>query len=189
MLNNKLEWIEILANQNGLKTAARIAELSALWPQIVSPLLASMSRVSSLCNHVLIIEVAAPVISQELSIISLQLIEKINYSFPVNHILEIRFIPGLFVKNKHSPRISLSQQEKKSVVADIGHLFKDNLGVSLQRLVNAAQMRAEQDLQDGAVRCRLCGCPASVPVDGVCSGCRFDGSLSNQPSSKKENSS
>lgn len=186
-MNNKIDWIDILANQNGLRAAAQIAEISGLWPRLVKPLFAAASRVSSLRNHVLTVEVASPVIGYELSVVSSQIKEKINYSFRANYIREIRFISGSFPKNKHSPCLSLSRTEKKDVVPGINHLLKGDLEGSFQRLVNAARLRAKRDLQNGAVLCRLCGCPTSVSLNEICSGCRFDGSLSSQ-TAEKENS-
>lgn len=176
-MNNKQEWLDILNKHSGLQPVVIIINLADWWPQLVNPFLASMSRISSLSNHILSVEVASPVVSYELSIISTQLIEKINNSFPLCQIKKIRFIAGHFCAKKQSSPISISQLERKKVRVDVRDLLTGDLGVSFQRLVDAVQIRSEQGLQDGAVKCRLCGCTTHRPLNGICSGCRFDGTL------------
>lgn len=186
VLNNKIDWLDVLADRNDLKPASQILEIAEFWPHLVGPLLSAMSRISSLRGYALIVEVASPVIGYELSVISSQIKEKVNYSLRANCIREIRFVSGSFSKNKHSPRPSLSQTERKDVVPDINHLLEGGLEGSFQRLIKAALLRAEQELQDGAVSCRVCGCPVNISLNDVCSGCRFDGSLSIQPTGKED---
>ncbi|MCI2424713.1 DUF721 domain-containing protein [Candidatus Acetothermia bacterium] len=176
-MNNKIDWFDIINRQCGLGTALSILKIIEYWPQLISPLLTSLTRISSFKNNLLTIEVASPVISQELSLISTQIIERLNYLIPAHQIKEIRLIPGIFEKNSCSPFIPSSQTEVKNGVLNIKYLYKNTLGEPFKCLIDASTLRTNRNLNKGAVQCKLCGCPVTISGDSICSGCRFDGSL------------
>jgi len=168
-----MNWVsEVLARYN-LEAEYQTQRVLLLWNTVVGHQIAQVSRAERFLHGTLWVAVASPIVSQELSFLKGQYIERLNSAVGEDIIRQIRFFPGRFKKTIPRKQVTLPSFESGEAHKQFSALPDPKLRVLFEQLYLTLRKREVVLLSTGGKRCSHCGV---VFVGGgeICPGCRFD---------------
>ncbi len=169
--NEMMNWVrEILKNYN-LDKEFSDQQVLLLWSGVIGEQLARMTRATRLSKGTLTVEVASPIVSQELNLLKQNYIDLLNEQMGRVVLQRIRFVPGRFSR----PRVPLVSEEGDTSDSDLLLPGIDDVRLrdSFKSLYRTQQRRERAMLKAGAHRCPRCGVVFFGNED-ICPGCQFD---------------
>lgn len=169
--NEMMNWVrDILKNYN-LDKEFSDQQVLLLWSGVIGEQLARMTRATRLSRGTLTVEVASPIVSQELNLLKQNYIDLLNEQMGRVVLERIRFVPGRFPR----PRVPLVSEEDDTSDSDLLLPGIDDVRLrdSFNSLYRTQRRRERAMLKAGAHRCPRCGVVFFGNND-ICPGCQFD---------------
>jgi len=175
-----MNWVREVLRRYKLEEEFDQQQVILLWPKVAGRQLSRLTRVKEFRGGILTIEVSAPTVAQELSLLTDKYIARINELFGAPAVEKIRFVPGRFPVARPIKRVPLDPVYR----AEAKEIFRDvpdpRLRGSFERLYLTLCQREDSLLAAGAKRCPRCG--VVFFGDGkLCPGCRFDQFAEDKP--------
>ena len=168
-----MNWVSEVLGRYNLKVEYQTQRVLLFWDTIVGHQIAQVSRAERFSHGTLWVAVASPIVSQELSFLKGQYIERLNSAIGKDIIQQIRFVPGQFRKTIPRKKVTLPPSESEEAHKQFSALPDPRLRTLFEQLYLTLRKRDVALLSAGGKRCSHCGV---VFVGGgeICPGCRFD---------------
>ncbi|HDL84915.1 MAG TPA: DUF721 domain-containing protein [Candidatus Acetothermia bacterium] len=169
--NEIMNWVREILKHYNLDEEFSDQQVLLFWNDVVGSQLARMTRATRLSNGTLTVEVASPIVSQELNLLKQNYIDLLNERMGRDVLQRIRFVPGRFPR----PPIPLVTAESDPSVGNLALSGIDDahLRDSFNSLYRTQRRREHAMLKAGARRCPRCGV-VFFGNEEICPGCQFD---------------
>lgn len=168
-----MNWVNEVLGRYNLEGEHQTQRVLLFWDTIVGHQIAQVSRAERFLNGTLWVAVASPIVSQELSFLKDQYIERLNAEIGKDIIQQIRFIPGRFKKAIPRKHVTLPPFESEEAHKQFSALPDPILRDLFEQLYLTLRKREVALLSAGGKRCSHCGV-VFLGEGEICPGCRFD---------------
>jgi len=167
-----MNWVSEVLGKYNLEDEYQTQRVLLFWNTAVGHQIAQVSRAERFSQGTLWVAVASPIVSQELSFLKGQYIERLNAAIGKDIIQQIRFFPGRFNKTIPRKEITLPPFESEEAHERFCALPDPKHRSLFEQLYLTVRKREVALLSAGGKSCSHCGV---VFVGGgeICPGCRF----------------
>lgn len=149
-----------------------------VWPEVVGPRIASVTRAERLSEGILFVKTASSVWANELTFQKPLLVEQLNGKLGRPMVSDIRFRAGrlhpapsstLKEHSKALEEVRLSPSDLEQIERTVVNLKDKALREALRSLLTKERKRIRREEQKGSRSCQVCGCLGEA--GGLCSFC------------------
>ena len=168
-----MNWVSEVLERYNLGEEYRFQRVLLLWDSVVGHRIAKVSRAERFLHGTLWVASSSPIVSQELSFLKSQYIERLNSAMEKDIVQQIRFVPGRFKKAAPRKQAPLPPCESKEAHKQFSTLPDPKLRAAFEQLYLTLRRREVAFLSAGGKRCSQCGV-VFFGREEICPGCRFD---------------